>query len=278
KPGDRLDLAVEGTRTASKSSTDPEQKIELSDLKAHVFDDELQGRGFVEMKGAGAKATRQFELQLASSHLDLDRMLLPSTKKKQEKPPPDQETFRGLSGHAKVEIARLTYKKQTVTDIVADVVMLEDHVTVNTAQLKAFGGTVNAGGTELRLAHPKEPFHLVTKLQNVDLTNLVALGTSKKLLEGKFNGTIDLRGAEDLEKTLAGVLQGNVQDGVFYGKDLVAAVAGPLSKALPLGLTGKVTEGGKTTLRQELPFGITVDNGLARLKQPINIARPEAGL
>src|SRR6267142_2594467 len=277
KPGDRLDLSVEGTRTANKSSADPQQKIDLQDLKAHVLDDELQGRGSVEMKGAGEKATRRFELQLASSHLDLDRMLLPSTKKKEEeKPPPDPETFRGLSGHAKVEVARLSYKKQTVTDIVADVAMQEDHLTVNTAQLKAFGGTVNAAGTELRLAHPKEPFHLVTKLQDVGLANLAALGTSKKLLEGKFNGTIDLRGAEDLEKTLAGVLQGNVQDGVFYGKDIVASVTGPLAKALPLGLAGKTTEGGKTTLGKDLPFGITVDKGFARLKDPIKISRPEA--
>src|SRR5258707_3986257 len=277
KPGDRLDLSIEGTRTANKSSADPQQKIDLQDLKAHVLDDELQGRGSVEMKGAGEKATRRFELQLASSHLDLDRMLLPSTKKKEEeKPPPDPETFRGLSGHAKVEVARLTYQKQTVTDIVADVAMQEDHVTVNTAQLKAFGGTINAGGTELRLAHPKEPFHVVTKLDNVGLDNLLALGTSKKLMAGKFNGTIDFRGAEDLEKTLAGVLEGKVLDGVFYGKDIIGSVTGPLAKALPSALAGRVTEGGKTTLGKELPFGVTVDKGFARLKNPIQIERPEA--
>ena len=240
KPGGRLDLSVEGTRKTNKSSTDPEQRIELADVKAHVLDDELQGKGWVEMKGAGAKATKQFDLDLASSHLDLDRMLMPSTKKKESKPL-DPASFKGLSGHAKVQIARLTMKKQTVTDIVADVVVEEDHVKVNTAQLKAFGGTVNAGGTEMRLAHPDDPFHLVTKLDNVGLENLVALGSSHKLVAGKFNGTIDLRGAGDLEKTLAGVLDGNVLDGVFYGKDILGSVTGPLSKALPSGLAGKTT-------------------------------------
>ena len=59
KPGGRLDLSVEGTRKTNKSSTDPEQRIELADVKAHVLDDELQGKGWVEMKGAGAKATKQ---------------------------------------------------------------------------------------------------------------------------------------------------------------------------------------------------------------------------
>src|SRR5438445_7334104 len=118
-------------------------------------------------------------------------MLIPSTKKKKESKPLDPATFKGLSGHAKVQIERLTMKKQTATDIVADVVVQEDHVKVNTAQLKAFGGTVNASGTEMRLAHPDDPFHLVTKLDDVGLENLVALGTTHKLLEGKFNGNID---------------------------------------------------------------------------------------
>src|SRR6266481_508782 len=152
KPGDRLDLAIEGTRKTNKSTTDPDQRIELSDLKAHVLDDEIQGKGWYEMKGVGAKATEQFDLDLASSHLDLDRMLIPSTKKKEESKPLDPATFKGLSGHAKVQIARLTMKRQTLTDIVADVVVEEDHVKVDTAQLKAFGGSVSAGGTEMRLA------------------------------------------------------------------------------------------------------------------------------
>jgi AsmA protein len=175
-----------------------------------------------------------------------------------------------------VQVARLTMKKQTLTDIVADVVVQEDHVKVNTAQLKAFGGTVNAAGTEMKLAHPNDPFHLVTKLDNVGLENLVALGSSHKLVAGKFNGTIDLHGAGDLEKTLAGVLDGHVLNGVFYGKDIIGSVTGPLSKALPSALAGKTTQGGMTNLGQKLPFGVTIDQGVARLKNPIKVSRPEA--
>src|SRR3989441_621071 len=276
KPGDRLDLAIEGTRKTNKSTANPEQRMDFSDLKAHVLDDEIQGKGWYEMKGAGAKATKQFDLDLASSHLDLDRMLIPSTAKKEQGKPLDPATFKGLSGHAKVQIARLTMKKQTVTDIVADVVVEEDHVKVNTAQLKAFGGMVNAGGTEMRLAHPGEPFHLVTKLDDVGLENLVAPGTTHKLLAGKFNGTIDLRGAGNLEKTLAGVLDGNVLDGGLYGKDIPASGSRPLAKALPFGAAGKVTQGGATSLGKKLPFGVTIENGVARLKNPIKISLPEA--
>jgi AsmA protein len=280
KPGQRLDLALDGMRTAGKSSANPEQRIELSDLKAHILDDELEGHGFVEMKGAGAKKTTKFELLLASSGLDLDKMLIPSTAKEKEEKPLDPKAFAGLSGHASVKIDKLTMRKQTVTGIVADVTMVEDQIKVNTAQLKAFGGSASADGTEVRLAHPKEPFHVIAKLENVGLDNLVALSTDHKLLSGRFNGTIDLKGGgqelKDLAQTLAGVLEGHVLDGVFHGKDLVASVTGPLAKSLPYGVAGKEGQGGSTTLGKDLPFGVTLENGLAKLKNPIKISRPEA--
>src|SRR2546428_9656051 len=96
-----------------------------------------------------------------------------------------------------------------------------------------------------------------TKLDDVGLENLVALGTTHKLMAGKFNGAIDLRGAGDLEKTLAGVLDGNVLDGVFYGKDIIGSVSGPLAKALPFGAAGEGTQGGAASLGQEVPVRAT---------------------
>jgi AsmA protein len=279
-PGQRLDLMVEGARSTNKSSTDPEQKIELANLKAHILDDELQGTGWVEIRGVGAKKTTRFELQLLSSGLNLDKMLIPTTKK--EEKPLDPAMFAGLSGHARVKIDKLTMKKQTVTDIVADISVKEDEVKVNTAKLKAFGGTVSADGSELKLAHPKEPFHAITKLDGVDLSNLIAMGTEHKLLAGKFNGTIDLKGGgqemKDLAETLAGVLDGHILDGVFYGRDLVASVSGPLARSLPFGLAGKEGQGGTTGLGKDLPFGVTLANGVAKLKNPIKVTRPEAEL
>jgi AsmA protein len=190
--------------------------------------------------------------------------------------------FAGLSGHAALKIDKLTMKKQTVTDIVADVTVREDEVKVTTAQLRAFGGTVSGSGTELKLAHPKEPFHVVAKLDGVGLENLLALGSEHKLLAGKFSGEIDLKGGgqevKDLAQTLAGVLDGHILDGVFYGKDLVASVSGPLAKALPFGLAGKEGQGGTTPLGKDVPFGVTIEKGVARLKNPVKVSRPEAEL
>jgi AsmA protein len=75
-------------------------------------------------------------------HLDLDKMLIPSKTEEEEKEKPlDPKAFAGLSGHAAVKIDRLLMRKQELTAIVTDVTMNEDDLKVNTAQLKAFGGT-----------------------------------------------------------------------------------------------------------------------------------------
>jgi AsmA protein len=181
-----------------------------------------------------------------------------------------------------VKIDRLIQKKQELTDIVADVTMVEDQITVNKAQLKAFGGTVDASGTQTKLAHPSEPFRVALKIANVELANTVALASEKKILGGKFSGNVDLKGGgqklADLAKTLAGVIDGSIANGSFYGKDLIATVTGPLSKALPASLAGKVTDGGRTDLGKNLPFGVTLQNGVATLKQPINVSTSAANL
>ena len=266
-PGQRLDLSVSGMRSG--------EKIEIADLKLHILDDELEGHGSADLTGGKKK----FDLALASSHLDLDKMLLPA-KPKQEKPPLDPRTFEGIDGHALVRIDKLTMSKQVMTNIVAEVAMKDDEIKVTKAQLTAFGGVADASGTELKLAHPQEPFHVVTHLKDIELQNAVALFTPHKLLSGKFNGDIDLKGGGQLKaeliKTLAGQLDGHILDGNFFGKDLIASVTGPLVKALPSQLTGKVTEGGTTTLGHDLPMGIRFANGVAELSKPISITRPEA--
>ncbi|HUJ27648.1 MAG TPA: AsmA family protein [Myxococcales bacterium] len=253
-PGQRLDLAVDGTESAI-------------DLKAHVLDDELQGHGMYDQK--------KFDVQVASSHLDLDKLLLRGTSKKKESKPPDPKAFAGIDGHAAVKIDKLTYNKQAMTDIVAEVVMKEDDVLVKAASLKAFGGTANASGSEMKLAHPQAPFHVLAKLDQVGLESLVALVTDHKLLSGKFNGDIDLQGSGDLAKTLNGNVEGHILDGVFYGKDLVASVSGPLARALPFGLAGKEGQGGSTSLGKDLPLSVTITNGMARLKKPLAISTPQ---
>jgi len=41
-------------------------------------------------------------------------------------------------------------------------------------------------------------------------------------------------------------------------------------------LAGKTGEGGSTSLGKDLPFGVTLQNGVAKLKNPVKVSRPEA--
>jgi AsmA protein len=269
-PGQNLALALAGSRAGDK--------ITLSSLKLRAIDDEIDGHGTADLSGGKKKA----ELALTSAHIDLDKLLLPSKKKKEEKPPPDPKTFAGVDAHATVRIDKLTMSKQVMTNIVADVTLQEDLLKVQKAQLQAFGGSAEASGTQLRLAHPNEPFHVVTKITNVEMQNALQLFTPHKLLSGKFNGNVDFQGGgqakEELLKTLAGALEGHLLDGNFFGKDLIASVTGPLTKALPSALAGKVTQGGTTTLGHDLPLAVKFADGAAQLARPLSITRPEANM
>ena len=279
-PGQKLALSAKGTRTASGTTADPQQRIDLENVAVQVLDDRIDGRGFVETKGAGDAATKRFDLQVNSERLDLDRMLLSSNKKKEEKPPPDPKAFAGVSGHAAVKIANVTYKKQQFQNVVADVTMKGDQIDVQTASIQGLGGRIDAGGTRLKLAHPKEPWHIATKISGIDLEKAAAMSSPKKVLAGKFDGNVVLDGTSqdlsDLTKSLTGALDGNVTGGKFYGKDIIASATGPIASHLPAGLRGKVTQGGETDLGQNLPFGFTVKDGWARLKAPLKVASQQA--
>src|SRR5207237_10321546 len=111
-PGQRLELSAKGTRSSSGTTANPQQRIELEAVALHVLDDRIDAHGWAERKGAGDKATKQFERPVTREHLDLDRRLLVQKPPPEEKPPPDPKTFAGLSGHATAKLARVTYKKQ----------------------------------------------------------------------------------------------------------------------------------------------------------------------
>src|SRR5438270_446446 len=278
----RLDLGPAGITGQGRASglNTPSQRIELETVALHVLDDRIDAHGWAETKGAGDKATKQFDLLVTSEHLDLDRMLLPSKTQKEEKPPPDPKTFAGLSGHANAKLSSVTYKKQQFQSVVADVTMKEDEIAVQTASIQGLGGQIDAGGTRIKLAHPKEPWHVATKVRGIDLEKAAAMSSPRKVLAGHFDGDVtpDGRGQDiaNLTKSLSGVMLGHVLDGKFYGKDIVASAASPVMGALPGALRGKVPQSGVTDFGKDLPFGLTVKDGWARLKEPLKASTPQA--
>jgi AsmA protein len=109
----------------------------------------------------------------------------------------------------------------------------------------------------------------------------LAAHTPKQVMDGTFNGNVDLKGVgytpDQLEKTLLGAISGNVANGSFYGMDIVSKLSEPLAKALPF--AGKALQSKNfTSLGDNLPFGLRIQNGVAQLERPISWTRPEAAM
>jgi AsmA protein len=284
-PRERLGLSLAGTRRAAGA----EQTIEVESAELFLPADRLTAKATVTRGGAPGKEFTRFKAEAESARLDLDRLLLPSPPRKeagpkQRKPgtPPDPKAFAGLSGEARIRIGLLKARKVEARDVVALVRVEGDEVVVEKCDASAFGGTLSAAGSRARLASPKEPFQAKVKARGVELQQALVPFTDRKIVSGKFDGVVDLGGGglekPDLAKTLVGLLSGTLQDGTFHGKDLVAAAAGPLAKALPFGMAGKEGKGGSTSLGKEQPFELEFKDGFARLKKPITVSRPEAHL
>jgi AsmA protein len=278
-PGDPLALRVQG---AFKGSGDS-QEITISRADLTLLADRLTGTGKVALGGPEAKPTTRFDLSVSGDRLDLDRLLIQEEAAAKEEPaePADPKAFQGLSGTAQVKLGTVRMQKLDFRDVVARVKVVEDEVTLEEARLDAFGGRVSAAGTRMKLAHPEEPFRLAAELTGVQVEQATSLFSPREVVSGKANAKIDLNGRgltfATLAPTLTGLLAGSLQEGVFHGKDLVASVAGPLSKALPFA-GGKFTEGGVTNLGKNLPFAFRIANGLAELEKPVTVTRPEGNL
>ncbi len=281
-PGERLGLSLSGTRRA----TGAEQTIEITSAELLLPADRLGARATVTRGGPPGKEFTRFKAEAESARLDLDRLLLPAPAKEARpaagKPgaAPDRGAYAGLSGEARVRIALLKTRKAEVRDVVAVIRVEGDEVVVEKGDASAFGGSLSAAGSRVRLASPAEPFQAKVTARGVELQQALIPFTDKKIVSGRFDGVVDLGGGglekPDLARTLVGLLSGKLQDGTFHGKDLVAEVAGPLAKALPFGVAGKEGKGGSTSLGKEQPFELEFKDGFARLKKPITVSRPEA--
>ncbi|HTO98121.1 MAG TPA: AsmA-like C-terminal region-containing protein [Myxococcales bacterium] len=273
KPGDPLAVKVAGAYRRSGDA----QEVTISQLLVNVLGDPLVGKGQVKVAGAGKSRTTRFDAELSGDRLDLDRLLLetPAAKpqpKPAEKPAqPGPGAFAGLSGEARLRLGLLRIKKTEARNVLATIKVQEDTVTLDQAQLQAFGGTVSAAGTLVRLAHPQEPFKVVTKMKGVEAAQALGLFTSQKVLSGALDMDLELNGPGlgkvDLLKAITGAIEGDLRGGAFHGKDLIASVAAPLAGKLPF--AKKVSEGGSTSLGKDLPFAVKVANGVAQLTKPI---------
>jgi AsmA protein len=161
--------------------------------------------------------------------------------------------------------------------------MADDLITVERFTTGVYGGTVSAGGSSVRLGPDaaQRPFELKAQVRGMDVAQAMSKRVPRQVLNGKFDGQLNLSGVgyetKSLQERLAGAIDGTLLGGAFTGMDIPAAVTGPLVKALPF--AGKaLTPEGVTQLAEHLPFGVTIKNGVAQLSKPITWTRPEAAM
>lgn len=276
KPGDPMSMKVAGAYRRSGDKVD----VELSRVDLDLLGDRLTGKGQVAMAGKAPKATTRFDLALSGERLDLDRLLIPApreTEKEKAKAPAskplDPAAFAGLSGEAAARLGLLRMEGMDARNVVLRVKVVEDAVTLEEARLEAFGGSLSAAGTAMKIAHPEEPFTVKADVKGMEGAQLLGLFSKRKVLGGKLDAALQLGGKGwkiDPEKTVTGTLRGDLSDGAFYGKDLVAAVAAPIASRLPFA-AGKIAEGGSTSLGKQLPFSFKIADGVASLEKPLEV-------
>ncbi len=273
KPGDPMSVKLAGDYRRKGDATD----VQISSVALDLLGDKLAGKGQVAMAGKAPKATTRFDVAVSGDRLDLDRLLIPSPEGKARPKPeskPNPAAYAGLSGEATARLGLVRMEKIDARNVVLRVKVVEDAVTLEEARLEAFGGSVSAAGTAMKLAHPDEPFTLKADLKGVEGAQVLGLVSSRKVVGGKLDAALQLGGkgrtVDPMMKSLTGSLRGTLGDGTFYGKDLIAAVAGPIAGKLPFA-AGKLTEGGSTSLGKELPFSVRFADGVAHLEKPLEV-------
>jgi len=284
RPGQLLDkppgrpMAVSLKGSASRGSV---TRVKLDQWTVRVLEDTLSGTASVEMQGEGKRATTTFALDARAPKLDADALLLETESSKAEPPPAaDPHRFDGMRGKVHAEIASLVFHKVPWKNVQLDATMQDDLLKVNRLSMDAAGGQLRLDGTSARLGPMEKPWDLKLGVKGLDLAQALTFGGKGKAFAGVFDGSIALAGKGTtltaVEKTADGNIQGTLKNAAFLGADLVAAVAGPLAKALPFATKG-LGEAGHTPLG-DIGVSLAVDNGVAKLTKPLAVKLPEADI
>lgn len=284
-PGKPMSLAARGSL---QRGTVTRLKVDAWSLR--VLGDAVDGTASVDLQGAGKKSTTTFAVAARSAHLDADALLIPGEASSTPTGTPakssaaaklDPHRYDGMKGTVSAQVQSLLFHAVPWRNVVLDLAMQDDAVTIKTLSLDAAGGQLRADGTTARLGPAAIPFDLKLSARALELAQALTFAGKGKPLSGTFDGNLALAGQGTtlgaLEKTLKGTVKGTLKNGALEGTDLVSAVAGPLARALPLA-SGKVPALKKTSLGDLLAVSLTVDKGVARLDKPLEVKTPDATL
>lgn len=296
RPGLLLDkppgqtFTVDAAGTYQPESGKKPMKVDLSRLGIAMLEYTMAGTASYAQAGSGTKQTTTFALALESPRLNVDELLMTDEEVAAtaggplpEEGPDDPKRFNGMRGDMSFKIGALRMNELDLSNMVADLKMVDDLITVERFSTGIYGGTVSANGSSVRLGPEaaQRPFELKAEVKGMNVAQAMSTRVPRKVLEGTFDGQMNLSGvgyeAKSLQERLAGAIDGTLLGGAFTGLDIPAAVSGPLVKALPF--AGKVLDGdGVTELAEQLPFGVTIKNGVAQLSRPITWTRPDAAM
>jgi AsmA protein len=286
QPGQKLDVTMAGSYAPSRGK-EP-MKVDLPTLRVDVREYTLSGTASFSSGTQGKQKTTTFALALKSPKLNYDELMLSDeevTAYTGKEPAPsssDTTRFNGYRGAMKFDVAQLRMKDMDFSNLVAELKMVDDLITVERFSTGLYGGTVSAHGSSVRLGPvpAARPFEAKMEVQGVAVDQVLATRMPRKALSGKFDGKVDLKGVgyekDSLAEKLVGAINGTLLGGAFLGMDVPAAVTAPLAKALPF--AAKAVQGDVTQLAEQLPFGVRIENGVAQLEKPITWTRPEAAM
>ncbi|HYO56617.1 AsmA family protein [Archangium sp.] len=287
RPGQTFAVDTAGTYQPARGQQP--MKVDLSRLNVALLEYTLAGRASFARAGQGAKQTTTFALALESPRLNADELLMTDEEvaavagAPQEEAPADPKRFNGMRGDMSFKMGALRMNEMDLSNMVAELKMVDDLITVERFTTSIYGGTVSANGSTVRLGPEpaQRPFELKAEVRGMNVAQALSTRVPRKVLDGKFDGQMNLAGVgyevKSLQERLAGAIDGTLLGGAFLGTDIPAAVSGPLVKALPF--AGKALNSeGVTQLAEQLPFGVTIKNGVAQLSKPITWTRPEAAM
>jgi AsmA protein len=288
RPGQTFKVDAVGTYQPERGKT--AMKVDLSRLDIAMLDYTMSGTASYSQSGKGAKQTMAFSLALKSPRLNADELLMTDEEIASAaggtipvEGPKDPKRFNGMRGDMLFEIGSLRMNELDLSNMVAELKMVDDLITVERFTTGVYGGTVSASGSTVRLGPDpaQRPFELKAEVRGMDVAQALSKRVPRQVLNGKFDGQMNLTGVgyemESLQERLAGAIDGTLLGGAFTSMDIPAAVTGPLVKALPF--AGKaINSEGVTQLAEQLPFGVTIKNGVAQLSKPITWTRPEAAM
>lgn len=228
----------------------------------------------------GLDEPRKITFNFVGKSLDLDRILGKGDDSKAEEPAEQSSGstsvpafVRRLDMNGRIEVDSGKYKGAAVRDLLLELTMSSGKLVIKTLRGQAFGGNVTASGSTIDFGPSKPRFSLRTKLERIELGQVLAMRggeTGKKLNgHGSFDLSADGNGLSWAD--IAPRVTGNMGLGLTDGKLVGAGVAGPVINPM-LARMGKglqTAPGERDLVLRDLNAQFSIANGRLQTKSPI---------